>query len=112
MASELVRTLDHIVNGQLDASCPQRASTIAHKLGTLALEMGTQRSQVVLEMCHYQYLATPDEWKTGETTSAGGATPVDIMIHPSLKRLGDGRQDLHTKKIMVKGEFVPLHVGY
>ena len=112
VAGELYRALNHVVNGQLDPSSQRLISDIARKLGMLALEMGTQRSQVVLEVCRYHEVTRPDEWKTEETGSSGGNSPVDFMIHPNLSRLGDGHQDLDTKKVMVIGQFVPLQRGY
>ena len=112
VAGELYRTLNHVVNGQLDPSCQRLISETARKLGMMALEMGTQRSRVVLEVCRYHEVTTPDEWRTEETDSSGGNSPVDFMIHPNLSRLGDGHQDLDTKKVMVIGQFVPLQRGY
>lgn len=112
VARELYNTLHHILNGQLDPACSQRASAIAHKLGILALEMGTQRARVVLETCQYHDRSTPDEWKAEETGSSGQSSHVDFMIHPCLSRVGDGRRELHKKKVIVKGEFVPIRVGY
>ena len=112
VAGELYRALNHVVNGQLDQSSQRLISEIARKLGMLALEMGTQRSRVVLEVCRYHEVTTPDEWRTEETDSSGGNSTVDFMIHPNLSRLGDGHQDLDTKKVMVVGQFVPLQRGY
>ncbi|KAK0706432.1 hypothetical protein B0T26DRAFT_755936 [Lasiosphaeria miniovina] len=114
VARRLYDTLDHIVNGQISAACLQQASAVAHKLGILALEMGTQRARIWLETCRYGEHSTPDEWKTEdgeETASVGGSVGgvmVDLMVHPCLSRVGDGRDDLVKKKVMAKGEFVPL----
>ena len=105
---ELYDTLHHIVNGQLNPACFQQACAVAHKLGILALEMGTQRARVWLGTCRYGEHPTPEEWKTEETASVEAGVMVDLMVHPCLSRVGDGRGDLDKKKVVVKGEFVPL----
>jgi hypothetical protein len=108
VARRLYDTLHHIVNGQINPACFQQALAVVHKLGILALEMGTQRARVWLETCRCGEHSTPDEWKTEETASIGAGVMVDLMVHPCLSRVGDGREDLSKKKVMAKGEFVPL----
>jgi len=103
---ELYDTLHHIVNGQLSPACSQQASAVAYKMGILALEMGQQRARVWLGTCRYREHSTPDEWKTED--SEGGKAVVDLMVHPCLSRVGDGRGDLDKKVVVVRGEFVPL----
>jgi hypothetical protein len=108
VARRLYDTLHHIVDGQVGRANFQQAFAVAHKLGILVLEMGTQRARVWLQTCHYGEHSTPDGWKTEETASIGSGVMVDLMVHPCLSRLGDGRGDLTKKKVMAKGEFVPL----
>lgn len=115
---ELYDTLSHIVNDQLNQSaCYQHACTVANKVGVLALDMGTQRARVWLETCRYgehislgdgQWKAVAEETTTTMASLGAGTTVVDLMVHPCLSRVGDGRADLDKKKFVVKGEFVPL----
>ncbi|KAM7208580.1 hypothetical protein V8F20_001003 [Naviculisporaceae sp. PSN 640] len=120
---ELYDTLHHIVNGQLNTSaCYQHACAVAHKLGILALEMGTQRARVWLETCRYGEHVSDEGWKseaedmeTLTTTASNGmgavGMAVDLMVHPCLSRVGDGRAELEKKKVVVRGEYVPLPVS-
>ncbi|KAK0627760.1 hypothetical protein B0T14DRAFT_143757 [Immersiella caudata] len=108
VSRELYDTLYHIVNGQLNPACLQQVFDVTHKVGILALEMGTQRARVWLETCHYREYTTHEEWKTEEMGATGTGVMVDLMVHPCLSRVGDGRGDLDKKKVVVKGEFVPL----
>ena len=112
VARELYNTLHHIIDGQLDPSCFQLATAIAQNLGVLALEMGTQQARVVMESCQYGDSASPDEWKTEALGMSGANAQVDFMVHPCLSRVGDGRQDLSRKKVIVKGQFVPIRMDY
>ncbi|KAK3986463.1 hypothetical protein QBC44DRAFT_333277, partial [Cladorrhinum sp. PSN332] len=111
VSSQLYDTLSHIVNAQLDQSCANLALDISRKVAMLALEMGTQRSQVVLQLCRHEERPSSAEWATEE---AGGARSqaVDLMVHPCLSRIGDGREDIEHKKVIVKGGYVPLSAGY
>ncbi|KAK4225638.1 hypothetical protein QBC38DRAFT_482388 [Podospora fimiseda] len=111
VTQRLLDILGHIVNAQLDRSCSEQAKSISRKMGILALEIGTQRAQVILEVCHYSDQVPAAGWKTEDATGAGTQT-VDLMIHPCLSRIGDGRGELSNKKVLAKGEFVPLSTGY
>ncbi|KAK5660271.1 hypothetical protein OQA88_12811 [Cercophora sp. LCS_1] len=108
VARELYSILHHIVNGRLSSSCLQQSTAIAQKVGILALEMGTQRARVTLETCKHGEHPRMEQWMTAEDMgSMRKGTSVDLMVHPCLSRVGDGREDLN-KKVIVKGEFVPL----
>ena len=50
VAMGLQETLEHIVNGRMDALWSRQMHDVARKLGMLALEMGTQRARVTLEV--------------------------------------------------------------
>ncbi|KAI0532802.1 hypothetical protein GGR58DRAFT_488894 [Xylaria digitata] len=73
--------------------------------------MGAQQSVIVLETCHHK------DWiKSGVTFKDdnhynGNDLQVDIMVQPSLKRIGDGGQDFNTEKVLVIGDIVSLRAG-
>ena len=109
-AEQLCEVLGHIADTRLKMLCVDLASSICRKTGMLALEMGAQRAHVVLEVCrHREVPSSPASWKTEETAAAApGSQVVDLMVHPCLVRIGDGRDELQRKKVVAKGEFVPL----
>ncbi|KAK4169555.1 hypothetical protein QBC43DRAFT_307973 [Cladorrhinum sp. PSN259] len=109
---QLYDTLGHIVNAQFDQGCATKAMEIARLVAELALDMGTQRSQVVLQMCRHEEKPNPTEWATEQASGASRQQAVDLMVHPCLARIGDGREDSHNKKVIVKGGYVPLAGGY
>jgi hypothetical protein len=73
--------------------------------------MGSQQSLVVLATCEHEEYVQPEVFKDDNNYSENDLQ-VDIMIQPSLKRIGDGSQDLNKEKVLVVGDIVSLKEGY
>ncbi len=116
VTKELINTLQRLCSGRLDLRAHSQIETISNGLGILGLEMASQRPHVLLERCRYG-----DRIPRGERGSerfkddgdgSGSSLDVDLMIQPCLRRVGDGRGDLFSEKVIVKGEIVLLRSGY
>ena len=105
---ELQGAIEHILNDRVDESWSRQAHDVARKLGMLALEMGTQRARVLLEVCRFQDSPASNAWSTEDADAMGPAVKADLMLHPCLVRVGDGVEQLHNTKVIVKGEYLPL----
>ncbi|KLU89757.1 hypothetical protein MAPG_08726 [Magnaporthiopsis poae ATCC 64411] len=113
VTGDLTTQLQHISNGGLDPSAEAQVGGVVRAIGIFALEMGSQRAQVSLETCRYGDLVTLGE-KFGDGKSSGDGgwggqqVQVDILTQPCLVRTGDGREDLATRKVIVKGDIIAL----
>ncbi|KAK4169550.1 hypothetical protein QBC43DRAFT_307964 [Cladorrhinum sp. PSN259] len=90
----------------------KHAFKLSHRLGLLALEMGSQRSQILMQRCQFKDRVSSVEWSAEEasaTAPTSSSQTVDFMVHPCLSRIGDGREELTKKTVLVKGEYVPLY---
>ncbi|KAI0125389.1 hypothetical protein BJ170DRAFT_696879 [Xylariales sp. AK1849] len=112
VSRDWVETLQHISSGGLDTRAPQQIRTIAQELGILALQMGSQRAHVFLESCHHGDRVKPNEMFMDEGGSEGPPIQVDIMTHPCIRRVGDGRDDVAIQKVVAKGGFVSLRARH
>ncbi|KAL8366166.1 hypothetical protein RB595_004780 [Gaeumannomyces hyphopodioides] len=111
VSCELTAQLQHISNGGLDPGAEAQVGGVVRAIGVFALEMGSQRAQVALETCGYGDFVTLGE-RYGDGKSGGdagwGQVQVDLLTQPCLVRTGDGREDLTTQKVIVKGDIVAL----
>jgi hypothetical protein len=112
VTQQLTNTLHQISNGLLDPRAPSQVSTLVRDLGTLALEMGSQRAHVYLEVCHYGERIRPGDKFKDESDYDGLDAQVDLMTKPCMVRVGDGREDLVSQKVIEKGDFVSTRAGY
>jgi hypothetical protein len=107
VSRRLSETLNYLSGGRLDSRAPTQIATIVHDLGILALEMGSQRAHVYMETCKHGDRVRPGDLFRDESDSME-SDKVDLMTQPCVIRVGDGREDLNTMKVIVKGDFVPL----
>lgn len=105
---ELIDTLQHICHGRLDPRAPSLITSMVHDFGVLSLEMGSQRAQIMLESCRHGDVVNAGELFKDDNSSFGASVQVDLMTQPCLMRIGDGREDLNTHKVIVKGDIVSV----
>jgi hypothetical protein len=108
VANHLTHTLHDICQGRLKIEAPAQISNIVHGLGILALEMGSQRAHVYLEICSYQDRIKSGEHFKDSNGLEGSNVQVDLMLQPCMIRVGDGREDLDTQKVVALGDVVSL----
>ncbi|KAK3370873.1 hypothetical protein B0T24DRAFT_680020 [Lasiosphaeria ovina] len=88
-----------------------KVDTIVSLASELALEFGSQRAQLGLQMPNrgesIQMGPDFEDCEDGAGTH-GTIEEVDLAISPKLYRIGDGRNDLTTRKTIVAGEIYPL----
>ena len=80
-------------------------------MALLALEMATQRSHVTLQFCGYGEMIQAGDLFRDENDSDSngeGMVRVDLMTEPGLLRLGNGREDLTSRRVLGKGGFIAL----
>jgi hypothetical protein len=106
VAGALTSTLRQLSNNRLDPRAPAQIEKVVYDLGILSLEMGSQRSHVYLDKCQYGQKVKPGDRFKDETESRTTEVTVDLMTQPCLIRAGDGRDDLFSEIVIVKGDFV------
>ncbi|KAH6970603.1 hypothetical protein BKA56DRAFT_596645 [Ilyonectria sp. MPI-CAGE-AT-0026] len=107
----LVSSLQQVAQIRLDPGIWEEVAGFVEGLGTLALEMGSQRAHVYLETCEYgEDIVVGDRFRDDAELGYERLT-VDLMTQPCLRRVGDGREDLTTQRTIVKGDFVALKPG-
>ncbi|KPM44201.1 hypothetical protein AK830_g2313 [Neonectria ditissima] len=111
VTQDIVSSLQQVANTHLDPRIWDEVASFVQGLGTLALEMGSQRAHVYMETCeHGESVAVGDRFR--DDADLGYDTlQVDLMTQPCLTRVGDGREDLQTARTIVKGDFVALKPG-
>ncbi|KAM5385283.1 hypothetical protein ACJZ2D_001244 [Fusarium nematophilum] len=107
VVDDLAASLERVTGSALGAEAKEEISGFVSGLGTLALEMASQRSHVLLETCERGRPVGADMFKS-ESEQGYGDTEVDIMTQPCIKRVGDGQDDLRAERIIAQGDFVPL----
>ncbi|KAK3324532.1 hypothetical protein B0T19DRAFT_232001 [Cercophora scortea] len=113
VTQDLVHALQRCSNMQLDARAPAQIATVVHDVGILALEMGSQRAHIMMESCSYGARITPgDKFKDESESSGGSDVQVDLMTQPCMVRIGDGREDLTSFKVISMGNVIALKPGY
>ncbi|KAJ4320324.1 hypothetical protein N0V84_005926 [Fusarium piperis] len=111
VANELVAALQRASGNQLDPQASGEIAEFVEGLGTLALEMASQRAQIYLDSCEHGESANADRFKD-EAGMGSGSSTVDLMIQPCIRRVGDGRNDLRAERVIVKGDFVSVQAGF
>ncbi|KAI3320303.1 hypothetical protein HD806DRAFT_507130 [Xylariaceae sp. AK1471] len=111
VAENLTTTLQKICQTVLDPQCLRLILELCNEFGVLSLQMGSQQSLVVLETCEHEEYVQSGVFKDDNNYSENDLQ-VDIMVQPSLKRIGDGGQDLTKEKVLVVGDIVSLKAGY
>ncbi|KAF9875534.1 hypothetical protein CkaCkLH20_06915 [Colletotrichum karsti] len=107
VAIELANALQRLNNGSLVPQAEMQIQNLMREFGELALQMGSQRAQVFLEVCGHGDVISAGERFT-EEAEAKGMVEVDLMIQPGLVRIGDGREDLSSEAVIAKGSIVSL----
>ena len=85
---------------------------MAYEFGVLALEMGSQRANILLERCSHGDVVKGGDFFKDDNASFGPSVQVDLMTQPCLRRIGDGREDIHIQRVIAKGDFVSIQAGY
>lgn len=112
VANELGDTLQRISGGNLDSRTRPRIQALAHDMGILALEMGSQRAHIVVDIAHSgeKTRCGPGAWFKDESgeggRGTGGEVTVDLTTQPCLRKIGDGRNDTQSENLLVRGEIV------
>ncbi|KAF5027435.1 hypothetical protein F66182_455 [Fusarium sp. NRRL 66182] len=105
VADDLVSSLDQLSGSCLDSRASDEIAAFVEAMGTLVLEMASQRAHVYLDTCIDGGRAGTERLKD-ETDFGSRGVAVDLMIQPCLRRVGDGWNDLRTERVIVKGDFV------
>lgn len=111
VAGELVAALQRASGSRLDPQASGEIGEFVEGLGTLVLEMASQRAQIYLDSCEHGESASADRFKD-EAGMGSGSSAVDLMIQPCIRRVGDGRNDLRAERVIVKGDFVSITAGF
>lgn len=111
VTAELVSKLTQCSADALDPRAPSAVRDVVHDTALLALEMATQRSHVTLQFCAYGETVRAGDLFRDENATGGdgtGMVRVDLMTEPALLRLGNGREDLTSRKVLNKGGLIAL----
>ncbi|KAI0450092.1 hypothetical protein F5B21DRAFT_517693 [Xylaria acuta] len=113
VTNDLMETLQKVCQGALDSCCFGIIIKLCNEVGILSLQMGAQQSVIILETCqHGDWIGSGAVFKDGNHYNENeNELQVDIMIQPSLKRIGDGGQELATERVLVMGDVVSLKAG-
>ncbi|KAK3319152.1 hypothetical protein B0H66DRAFT_475876 [Apodospora peruviana] len=113
VAEEMVQTLQKCSGYRLDERAPAQIASVARGLGILSLEMGSQPAHIILEGCsHGDWIRPGDMFKDEYETEGGSPVQVDLMTEPCMVRIGNGREDLTTRKVVSKGNIITLKTAY
>lgn len=102
----LTEKLLRLSNRQLDSRVPAQIFKLVYDVGTLSLQMGSQRAQVMLEPCESGELVRAGDRFVDEGGLTGIDTAVGLMTQPCMVRIGDGSMDTTSEHIIVKGRFI------
>ncbi|KAI8692573.1 hypothetical protein NCS56_00014300 [Fusarium sp. Ph1] len=111
VTNNLLASLQRASGSRLDPQASGEIAEFVEGLGTLALEMASQRAQIYLDSCEHGESANVDRFKD-EAGMGSGSAMVDLMIQPCIRRVGDGRNDFRAERVIVKGDFVSVKAGY
>ncbi|KAJ8121545.1 hypothetical protein ONZ43_g2030 [Nemania bipapillata] len=107
----LKETLEKVCQAETNPRSLGLMLKLCHDAGILSLEMGTQQSVIILETCHHgDWIRFGTGFKDDNHYNESNLQ-VDIMVQPSLKRIGDGSQDVVTEKVLAMGDIVSLKAG-
>ncbi|TPX16310.1 uncharacterized protein E0L32_003959 [Thyridium curvatum] len=109
----LVDVLERASGGKLNPERVREVASISRQSGLLALDMGSQRAQIVMQCCTHEERLV---WGAGfecESPPVGLETArLGLLTKPCLKRVGDGRKDFTTETMIVCGTFVHSRSGW
>lgn len=111
VTNELVSILLLASQNHLSSQATTEVAGIVEGFGLLALDMGSQRAHVYVESCQYGEVIKAGDLFVDETEHRSGGLTVDLMTQPSVRRVGDGREDLKLQRAIVKGDFIALKTG-
>lgn len=107
---DILGVLNQVCNNQVQPEIAEKIVEIVQLAGELALEFGSQRAELALGTPAKGDSVTigPEfvDCEDGET-ELGKTKEVELLVLPKLFRVGDGRNDLKTRKIIVPGEIYP-----
>lgn len=114
VTAQIERKLQYAAGGTLPMVVQNYLPEIVRIAGELALEFGCQRSEVSLVFpSHNEEVIIGDTFhdcQDGIIRARGIRQRVDIVVSPALCRVGDGRMDLVTRKVIVKGQIFPYEM--
>jgi hypothetical protein len=108
---DILGVLDEVANGVVHGELQDSVPEIARLAGELALEFGAQRSQLGLMLP-----VRGDNIQIGEQFvdcidgdgGKGAYIAVELVVCPSMFRVGDGRSDLQSGRTIFPGEIYPM----
>lgn len=107
---DILDVFNQVCNDGVSPEIAENIVKIVQLAGELALEFGSQRAELALDTPAKGDSITigPEfvDWEDGES-ERGSMKEVDLVVLPKLFRVGDGRNDLKTRKIIVPGEIYP-----
>ena len=101
----LAEKLQRCIGQPLASPISALVATIVLEASRLALRMGTQKAHVMLQMpAHRDYITLGEHFEhEGDTFGPGSLVQVDLTMRPCMVRIGDGRDDLTSIKVICKG---------
>ncbi|KAI1737445.1 hypothetical protein F4680DRAFT_428685 [Xylaria scruposa] len=112
VTNNLMETLQKVCQGTLDSRCFGIILELCNEVGILSLQMGAQQSVIIVETCqHEEWIRSGVVFKDDNYFDEN-ELQVDIMLQPSLKRIGDGGQDLTTERVLVMGSIIALKARF
>ncbi|OIW27591.1 hypothetical protein CONLIGDRAFT_716048 [Coniochaeta ligniaria NRRL 30616] len=108
---DILGVLNEVANGVVHSELQDSVPEIARLAGELALEFGSQRSQLGLALP-----VRGDNIQIGEQFvdcidgegGKGSYVAVELVVCPSMFRVGDGRADLQSRRAIFPGEIYPM----
>ncbi|KAB5583522.1 hypothetical protein GE09DRAFT_1212105 [Coniochaeta sp. 2T2.1] len=108
---DILAVLNEVANGVVHSELQDSVPEIARLAGELALEFGAQRSQLGLA-----FPLRGDNIQIGEQYvdcidgdgGKGSYVAVDLVVCPSMFRVGDGRADMQSGRTIFPGEIYPM----
>jgi hypothetical protein len=108
---DILGVLNEVANGVVHGELQDSVPEITRLAGELALEFGAQRSQLGLMLP-----IRGDNIQLGEQfvdcvdgeAAKGSYVAVELVVCPSMFRIGDGRSDLQSGRTIFPGEIYPM----
>lgn len=109
--ARLLATLEHMSGNRLENKTKSCVTDLVSDFGVLSLEMGSQRSHIMLEGCAHGEVALSSKFKDDDGDPKAGKVGVELMTQPCMIRIGDGQGDLYAQVVLVRGDVVGLEKG-
>ncbi|KAK0634342.1 hypothetical protein B0T17DRAFT_611369 [Bombardia bombarda] len=108
---DIFSILNEVCSSDVASEIKDKVGDIVKLAGELALEFGSQRAELGLEVPRPgdSVLIGPDfvDCEDGDANK-GAFEVVNLLVSPKVFRVGDGRNDLKTKKVIFPGEIYPI----